>query len=100
MTWSTQAMLSLVMKKLRKPVTSLRMDQINCSGTVINELLQFIVDQIADEGLQQLRFSEFHAKIELDQVVLGRLAQKSQNLQLLTIRDMNRTSEQVREALV
>ena len=38
--------------------------------------------------------------MELNVTLLERLAQKTENLQLLTIRDMNRTSEQVRDALV
>ena len=66
----------------------------------MNELLEFVVDSISEEGLLQLRLSEFLAKVEIDSGLLERLAAKTQNLQLLTIRDMNRTSEQVREALV
>ena len=66
----------------------------------MNELMEFTVEAIGDEGLQQLRFSEFHAKIELNLALLERLAEKTANLQILTIRDMNRTSEQMREALV
>ena len=58
------------------------------------------VESISDKGLQQLRLSEFQAKIEIDVSILDRLAEKANNLQVLTIRDMNRTSEQVREALV
>ena len=60
----------------------------------MNELLEFIAGTVSEEeGLQQLRLSEFHAKIELDVSVLERLAQMTANLQVLTIRDMNRTSE-------
>lgn len=76
------------------------MDRIECNQNVMSELLEYIVGTISeDEGLSQLRLSEFHAKIELDMAVLERLAQMTANLQVLTIRDMNRTSEQVREAL-
>ena len=47
-----------------------------------------------------MRLSEFHAKIDIDTSIVEQLALRTANLQLLTIRDMNRTSEQVREALV
>ena len=66
----------------------------------MSELLEFVVESIADEGLTQLRLSEFLAKVDIDASLLERLAAKTQNLSLLTIRDMNRASEQVREALV
>ena len=59
----------------------------------MNELMEFVVESIADEGLNQLKFSEFHAKIEIDESTLEKLANKTHNLQVLTIRDMNRTSE-------
>ena len=59
----------------------------------MNELMELTVESIGEEGLLQLRLKDFHAKIGLDLDTLVTLAHKAQNLQVLTIRDMNRTSE-------
>ena len=80
--------------------TSVLMNRIECSQSTMNELLEFTVESIAEEGLTSLRLSEFFAKVEIDMNFLERLASKTANLKQLTIRDMNRASEQVREALV
>ena len=101
MVWSVPAMQKLLRRKLRgKAIVSVRLNRISCNEEVMNQLLEFTVDSIGDEGLQQLRLSEFHAKIELNPEILEKLAQKCTNLTILTIRDMNRASEQMREALV
>ena len=101
MTWSIPAMQKLLRRKCRgKPIVSVRLNRLSCNEEVMNQLMEFTVEAVSEEGLQQLRFSEFHAKIEFDYEILDRLAQKCSHLTILTIRDMNRASEQMREALV
>ena len=65
-------MQKLLRRKLRgKPIISVRLNRISCTEEVMNQLLEFTVEAIGDEGLlQQLRFSEFHAKIELNYEIL------------------------------
>ena len=95
MAWSYEVMQKVVKRKIRgKPVTSIRMEKIDCSGSVMNELLQLCVDSVPYQvGLQQLRLSGFQAKIQMDVSIIDQLAFKTNNLQVLTIRDMNQTSE-------
>ena len=69
------------------------MSGLDCSSEVMNELMEFTVDSIAEEGLTQLIWTQFHAKVEINVEILEKLASKTSNLQVLTIRDMNRTSE-------
>lgn len=52
MGWSEQTMKNLVRKKMRaKPVTSVKMNCIACESGIMNELLEFTVESIAEEGL-------------------------------------------------
>lgn len=45
-------MKNLVRKKMRaKPVTSVKMNCIACESGIMNELLEFTVESIAEEGL-------------------------------------------------
>lgn len=64
-------MQKIIRKKLKnKPITSVNMKTLDCSQEVLNELLQFIVNLISAEGLTQLKFSEFIAKVEMDTSIL------------------------------
>ena len=53
------------------------MTSIDCSQDIMNELMEFVVESIAEEGLNQLKLSEFHAKIEIDESTLEKLANKT-----------------------
>lgn len=81
----SQSFQKLIKRKLGPhSVTSVRMDRLECEEETMNELFELTNEAISDEtedgGLQQLRLSEFHAKIEIDASVLERMAQKTKNL--------------------
>ena len=58
-------------------MSDVRMENITCSEDVMNELMEFTVESIGEEGLQQLRLKDFHAKIGLDLDTLVTLAHKA-----------------------
>ena len=66
MGWSKEVLQKVVKRKLRgSPVNSIRLEKIECCRSVMNELLEFCEESVSvrDGGLQQLRLSEFQAKI-------------------------------------
>ena len=53
MSWSIPAMQKLVRRKLRgKPITRVRFNRISCTEDVMNELMEFTVDNLGDDCLQ------------------------------------------------
>lgn len=59
------------------PLVNVRIDRLECAQSIMNDLMELTIETISDEGLQQLRLTEFLAKVELDVSLLDRLAQKT-----------------------
>ena len=77
----------------------MHLDQIKTSTKVMNELMDWTALEVADGRLQELTLKALPSEIELDDVVLLRLARNLVNLRTLRLKFLENTSEQTRSAL-
>ena len=102
MLWSAEALRKLKLENVgHSTVTSISLSGINCSTSKeLNEVIETIIPYIAPSGLQSLTLNRLPPKLLIESEVLDKLVQKSQNLQSLSIENMDQTSYQIQTKLV
>ena len=97
--WDANDFEDLLQLKLQgAAVTDIALVDLNCTSTVLNEVMNFVAAK--SDGLQKLDLMKFPDAIELDPVALNNLAQKTSILEKLQVQMMRNVSDQAREGLL